>query len=216
MDLSWTVLALGFALGASLAAPPGPILVLSADRTVHRGFWAGLIVPIGAILGDATHALLMGYGVLPLVARVPHLLDLFAVGGALLLLFFARDAWQKARRPPDLAHAEGDDHGWSARHGILLGGLAAGYIFALSSPFNIGWWLSVGATLFQDHGPAVFVGFFAGLFVVVLAYVGGIRFAATRITWAVKAVSYTSAVLLVAFAGLVLWTGLDGLLTGLV
>lgn len=212
MDLPWTVLALGFGLGVSLAAPPGPILVLSADRAVHRSFMAGFVVVAGAILGDATHALLMGFGVLPLITRVTYLPEALALAGGGLLLFFAWGAWQKARRPPDLAHAaDTDDHGWGARYGWVVGGLAAGYLFALTSPFNIAWWLSAGTTLFRDYGNPVFYGFFLGLVVVAGGYVALVRWASTRVKGVVTGVSYASAFLLAGFGLLVVWKGAQGL-----
>ena len=212
MEVAWAVLIVGFGLGVSLAAPPGPILVLSADRAVHKGFWPGFIVTLGATVGDGTHAVLMGLGILPLIKRVHLLPEVLAVAGGLLLVYFAYGAWQKARRPPDLAHAHDvDDSGWSARYGLYVGGFAAGYLIALTSPFNFAWWLSAGTALFRDYGTIVFYGFFAGIVSVAATYVWLVRFAAARVDGVVKAVSYGSAVLLVVFGLLVLWRGVHGL-----
>ena len=202
-----TVLAFGFGLGLTLAAPPGPIMALSAERLVHRGYLAGFLVILGAIVADATHLLLVALGVIPLVTRVPGLLALLTLAGALLLLYFAYGAWRTARRPPagrDLAEAPPPK---SRLLRFIRGGFATGYVLAITSPFNIAWWLSVGGPLMSNHGWVLFLGFFAALFGYSLFFLAVVQWASGRVKGIVTVVSYTSAVLLALFALRLIYTG---------
>lgn len=193
---------LGVALGLSLAVPPGPIMALAADRAVHRGYWPGVSVCLGAIGGDALLALLMAFGVVQLLAAVPVFAALLTLGGAGLMAFFAWGAWRTARRPPELgAHVE--------RSGLIgrVPGWAAGFVLAVTSPFNFGWWIGTGTSLFRDYGPTIFVGFFAALFGWVFLFIALLVWTHRRVKGLVRVVSYASAVLLALFALLLLWTG---------
>lgn len=193
------ILAIGFGLGLSLAAPPGPILALAAERAVRRGFWPGVAVPLGATTGDATQAVLMGLGVLPLIASYPDLLAGLNVGGAILLFWFAWMAWQAAR-----AGAHATEPGPEQVSGPL-GGFGSGYALALTSPYNFAWWIGAGTALFQDYGPLLFVGFFSALVLWSLLFVGGILWADDRLEGLVTWISYASAFILVGFGGIILW-----------
>lgn len=199
-------LALGFVLGLSLAAPPGPILALAADRAAHRGWWPGTIVALGATTGDAILCVLMGVGVVALLAGFPVLRVALTLLGAALMVFFAFGAWRTARRPPRLGeHVESR---WSG----LWGGYATGLVLALTSPFNFGWWLGAGTTLFRDYGAVVFVGFFAALVSFSLTFTALVVWMGSRVRGVVKAISYASAVLLALFALLLAYSGVTAAL----
>lgn len=207
------VLALGFGLGLSLAAPPGPIAALAAERTVHRGFLPGVVVMLGATTGDGTHALLMALGVMPLIGGLPVVRALLTVGGAVLMAWFAWGAWRTARRPPrDLGSSAPAEGGRFARMGLLPGGFVAGYVLALTSPYNFAWWLGAGTTLFQDYGALVFASFFAGILVWCFVWAGIFVAARGRVRGLVKGVSYASTVFLGAFALRLLFSGLMALM----
>lgn len=207
MALSWSVLALGFGLGLSLAAPPGPILALSAQRTVAQGFWPGLAVPLGASAGDGTYAVLMGAGMIRLLEGRETLQAILTLLGAVIMVFFAYSAWKGARRPPLLEAKPGATSGERERP-LLAAGFLAGYTLALTSPYNLGWWLGAGTTLFADHGVTVFLGFFSALVAFSVAFVALVRWASGRVRGIVSLVSYASAFLLLAFAA---WLARDAL-----
>src|SRR3990167_3309755 len=97
MDLtSITVFLQAAVIGVLIAAPVGPIGLLTMQRTLERGLAAGLATGLGAAAADAVYGAVGAYGVRWLVdalvaARVP--LALF--GGAFLLWM----AWGLLRAP---------------------------------------------------------------------------------------------------------------------
>jgi len=143
----------GLLLGWSVAWPPGPINAEIIRRGLARGFRHAYAVGLGAASGDAGWAIavLLGAGALIGSAEARHLLTLIST--ALLLLFAAiylRGAWRGIIdwRAGRVAEAGGRFDG--GRGGYLLGlGLA------LSSPWNIAFWLAViGRPETLQAGPA--------------------------------------------------------------
>jgi threonine/homoserine/homoserine lactone efflux protein len=138
----FSLIAKGLLLGWSIAWPPGPINSEMIRRGLSRGFWPAYAVGLGACSGDFLWALgvALGAGALANVRTVQ--LALAAVSFVLLLVLtvtFLRNAlhgWRLFRsgeevtRPPALLD--------SSRGGYLLG-----IGMALSSPWNIAFWLAV-------------------------------------------------------------------------
>jgi threonine/homoserine/homoserine lactone efflux protein len=131
-----TLLGYGFLLGWSVAWPPGPINAEIARRTLARGFWAGYGLILGATCGDVIWALLVAFGVgVLLQGRAMQLvLGIVSVGLLLTLAFiFLRGAWRSfAGVQASPARFEG------GRAGFVLG-----ITLALTSPWNIAFWLAV-------------------------------------------------------------------------
>jgi len=138
----------GFVLGWSVAWPPGPVNAEMLRRSVipraqGGGFWAAWQLGLGACTGDFLWALavMTGAGALLNTPSVRHVL---AVVSFLLLLFlagmFAFGAWRAARsreKPRDVNNANGGRR-VTGRRGYLLG-----LTLALTSPWNLGFWLAV-------------------------------------------------------------------------
>ena len=140
----------GLLLGWSVAWPPGPINSEMIRRGLSRGFWSAYSVSLGACCGDFLWALAVALGAGALAgSRVQ--IALAAISFVLLLVLattFTRHAlhgWRLLRsggtieRPPSKLD--------TSRGGYLLG-----LGMALSSPWNIAFWLAVigqqaGATL---------------------------------------------------------------------
>lgn len=141
----------GLLLGWSVAWPPGPINSEMIRRGLSRGFWPAYAVGLGACSGDFLWALgvALGAGVLAGVRAVEVTL---AIISFTLLMVLAVTFFRNAL------------HGWRAMRageavvaqGALLdtgrGGYFLGLGMALSSPWNIAFWLAVvgqqaGATL---------------------------------------------------------------------
>ena len=81
-------------IGLSIAAPVGPIGLLTIQRTLHRGTAAGLATGLGAAAADAVYGAVGAFGVTALVnaltaARVPLVL-----GGGAFLLWMAFSIWR--------------------------------------------------------------------------------------------------------------------------
>jgi putative LysE/RhtB family amino acid efflux pump len=75
------------ALGLAIAAPLGPIGVLCINRTLERGFWAGMAGGLGTALADASYATLAAAGFAAFSATL-QLVDLpLKLVGGLFMLF---------------------------------------------------------------------------------------------------------------------------------
>ena len=195
----------GFLLGWSVAWPPGPINAEMIRRGLERGFWPAWAMGLGACTGDCLWAVAvsLGAGALVGVAGVRPVLGVVSVALLLFLAWtFGRGAWQaweRSRLPasPDAAvPARRFD---SARGGYLLG-----LTLALTSPWNIAFWLAViGSQAGGEHlGTAAFLTVAAGVFVAAASWglflcsavQAGARFATP--TWHVVTQGATSALML--------------------
>jgi threonine/homoserine/homoserine lactone efflux protein len=119
----------GFVLGWSVAWPPGPVNAEMIRRGLlpreqGGGFWATWRVGLGAC--SAGVRVFLGVTSLALL--------LFLAG------FFSFTAWKTARRQ-NAEHSNSISPSTIA--GNRRGGYLLGFIFAVSSPWNIGFWLAV-------------------------------------------------------------------------
>ena len=97
----------GMFIGVLVAVPIGPVNVLCIQRTVERGFWAGLAAGLGAVLGDGVLAAIAAFS----MTAVSDLLIANAspvelVGGILLIVFGGA---LLLGRPVTVAAPQGDD-----------------------------------------------------------------------------------------------------------
>jgi L-lysine exporter family protein LysE/ArgO len=143
----------GFILGWSVAWPPGPVNAEMIRRgllpkTQGGGFWAAWPIGIGACLGDFTWAFGVSLGAGTLLNSI-SLRRILAIVSLALLLFlagaFARSAWRifRSHRANETSVSANQRN----RRGLLLG-----LFFALTSPFNIGFWLAVIGGLATQSG----------------------------------------------------------------
>jgi threonine/homoserine/homoserine lactone efflux protein len=134
----------GFILGWSVAWPPGPVNaetirrgLLPRDR--GGGFWSAWPIGIGACVGDFTWAFGVSLGAGALLNSISVRRALAVVSLVLLLILaltFARSAWRTFRSHRSNAAVASPEE--RSRRGFLLG-----FFFALTSPWNIGFWLAV-------------------------------------------------------------------------
>jgi threonine/homoserine/homoserine lactone efflux protein len=198
---AWEALLVGFGLGVSLAAPPGPVMAKMAHETA-RGRWPqGLLVGLGATSADAVYFVAVAFGLLNVLPDA-RILGLLALLGVALMLYFAHGAWRTARRP------------LAPPPRLRVNGWPAGFLLALTSPFNVAWWVTSGAPYLHEYGPGLGAGFFTALLATVLASVWVFHQGARRIRRFESVVSYASAVLLAGFAVLLAWKGIGFLTTG--
>jgi threonine/homoserine/homoserine lactone efflux protein len=132
----------GLLLGWSVAWPPGPINSEMIRRGLSRGFWPAYSVGLGACSGDFLWALgvCLGAGAL---ARIPAVsVALAAISFILLIVLavtFTRNAlrgWRALQAGEVIARPATPLD--SSRGGYLLG-----IGMALSSPWNMAFWLAV-------------------------------------------------------------------------
>ncbi len=138
----------GFLLGWSVAWPPGPINAEMIRRGLQPrsdggGFWSAWRVGLGACTGDTLWALgvALGAGALINTPRIRFVLGLVSLG---LLLFlasvFLRGAWSAYRQQRASSDASPKVTQLRKRG---LPGFLLGFVLALTSPWNIGFWLAV-------------------------------------------------------------------------
>jgi threonine/homoserine/homoserine lactone efflux protein len=140
----------GFVLGWSVAWPPGPVNAEMLRRSVvpHSqggGFWAAWQLGLGACTGDFLWALAVMTGA-GAVLNTPRIRQILALVSFVLLLFlagmFALGAWRAAHsmrnKATEDANVPNDGNRMKGRGGYLLG-----FTLAITSPWNLGFWLAV-------------------------------------------------------------------------
>ncbi len=135
------VVVTGLLLGWSVAWPPGPINAEIVRRGLTRGFWPATSIGFGACSGDFAWALAVALGA-GAVADRPGVRPVLGSISLLLLLFLAWTflagalrTWRRVRAGDVALPVRRLD---GARGGFLLG-----LGMALSSPWNIAFWLAV-------------------------------------------------------------------------
>jgi threonine/homoserine/homoserine lactone efflux protein len=189
------VLLSGVALGFSIAAPPGPVTAMSAQQVVSRSWSSGWLVMLGATAADAIFFVLTYYGVARLVTTGERGV-LFLLGGA-LLLYLAYSTVKKAGRSSDGAAPIFRANRWSSSLGRspFLLGLSIG----LTNPYQLGWWVAVGASMVADFGGSVAVGFFVGILAWTVAFTALVHAGVRRYRRLAPVIAYASAAIMVGF-----------------
>lgn len=205
--------AIGFGaiFGLALAAPPGPMNAVIAEESVLRGWIAGFGAGLGAMTADAIFLVLAYLGAVRAVETVPALRDAMVGLGGVLLLYFAYGAVKGAAADWTEADVPDSRGFWKA------------LVLALTNPYQIVFWLTVGVGLLQPGtvdvlaytpyvgdtltdvlvvetgSPALIVGFFAGIGLWITGFPASLVVAGRRTDRFAPAVAYSSAVLLTGF-----------------
>lgn len=131
----------GLLLGWSVAWPPGPINAEMIRRGLAYGFGRAVVVGLGASTADFLWAIAVALGA-GAIADLPGVRPALGAISFALLLFLAwtflvgaRESWRRHRR--------GDPPPPPGRLDTTHGGFWLGLTMALSSPWNIAFWLAV-------------------------------------------------------------------------
>ncbi len=128
--------AAGIMFGLALAAPPGPMNALIAEESVRRGWTAGFRAGLGAMTADFVFFLLSLAGLVTIIEAAPRLrAGMIAIGG-LLMLYFGYDALTNL---DETLTAEETDE--------LNRGFLKAFVLAITNPYQILFWLTVGVGL---------------------------------------------------------------------
>lgn len=85
MDASFFIR--GLLIGLSIAAAVGPMSVLCIQRTVHRGFFYGLISGLGVATADGLYGCIAGFGLTVIVTFLVNQQGWIRVIGGLFLIY---------------------------------------------------------------------------------------------------------------------------------
>lgn len=92
----------GFLIGLIASMPVGAVAIMSVQRTMNNGLWAGFSIGMGAALGDVLYASIAGFGVTFIRDFLITNRVWLSVGGGIFLLFigykiFASDTVKQIR-----------------------------------------------------------------------------------------------------------------------
>jgi threonine/homoserine/homoserine lactone efflux protein len=189
----------------SIAAPPGPVTALAAQQAVSRSWLAGWFVLLGATVADGVFFALTFYGVARLVTPGEQRL-LFVIGGALMLYLASSILKATRRRTVVSASRPGRwSSSWMRRFPFLMG-LSMG----LTNPYQLGWWVAIGAGMVAEFGGSVAVGFFVGILAWTVVFSALVHTGVRRYERLAPLIAYGSAALMAGFG---LWFLGHGLLS---
>jgi threonine/homoserine/homoserine lactone efflux protein len=237
--------AFGAVFGFALAAPPGPMNAIIAEESVLRGWLSGFTAGLGAMTADVCFFVLSLLGVVTIVGELPTLRAVMIAVGGVLMLYFAYDAVADAQdtftadsgKPAatggtDSGDGDSTDDQRAASdggEGTRAKGFRKAFILALTNPYQIVFWLTVGVGLLQpgtvavfEHvsfvgeayadlivvqtgSPALLVGFFAGIVVWIVGFPATLVSVGRRIDAFAPAVAALSALVLAGFGVTFIW-----------
>lgn len=213
----------GMLFGIALAAPPGPMNAIIASESVLRGWSSGFFAGLGAMAADVIFFCLAVIGVVTVIADRPRLRGMMLIIGGVLMLWFAISAVRAVRQT---ARAGGQ-----TRDGVGSTGFQKAFVLALTNPYQIIFWLTLGVGLLrpgqidvlavlpvvgselagwvviQTGSPALIVGFFGGIIVWITGFPALMVAAAGRDAAISTIVGVGSAAVLIGFGALFLHTG---------
>ncbi|WP_267642861.1 LysE family translocator [Haloarchaeobius amylolyticus] len=138
---------IGLVFGFALASPPGPMNAIIAEESVVRGWVAGVRAGLGAFTADACFFVLAYLGVVAVVDRSALLRGLMVAAGGVLMLYFAYGAFEDARSASAFVETDTADD---------QKGFQKAFVLALTNPYQIVFWLTVGVHMLDDEAIDVF------------------------------------------------------------
>lgn len=198
----------GIMFGLALAAPPGPMNAIIAEESVLRGWSSGFKAGLGAMTADVVFFVLAYLGVVGVVERLPTLRNAMVGVGGVLMLYFAYGAAAGAR---DHFHVDATGR---------RRGFSKAFVLALTNPYQILFWLTVGVGLLspgridvlsyastalaelvvvQTGSVWLVVGFFGGIVVWISGFPAALVVAGRRMNSLAPVVAGLSAIVLAGF-----------------
>ena len=115
-------------IGLSIAAPVGPIGLLTIQRTLALGSAAGLATGLGAAVADAVYGAIGAFGVTVLIQWLTGARTRLSLGGGAFLLWMAWSTWRAPVAERAASAGSGAD---------LLRCFAGTFLLTLSNPATI-------------------------------------------------------------------------------
>jgi chemosensory pili system protein ChpE len=144
-----------FVLEIVYCAIPGAVTAEALRRGITSGYRPALWVQLGSLIGDLVWAVIALVGLAVLFESVPVRLGLGLIG-CLFLLYLAVKALADARKGGMPTGTQGQDRG----------DFMTGVVLSTSNPFQLAFWLGIGATTIAAIAPQPtmghYVAFMAG------------------------------------------------------
>lgn len=104
---AWALFAQSLLIGISIAAPVGPIGLLTIQRTLALGSATGLATGLGAAAADAVYGAIGAFGITALIQWLTGIRVWLALGGGAFMLWMAWSTWRApvAERAADAGSA---------------------------------------------------------------------------------------------------------------
>jgi threonine/homoserine/homoserine lactone efflux protein len=216
----------GVVFGLALAAPPGPMNAVIAEESVLRGWLAGFTAGLGAMTADLVFFVLSLAGVVAFLEGAETVRAAMVGVGGLLMLYFAAGAVADARAD-FLSEDPGpgpDPDDADAR------GFTKAFVLALTNPYQILFWLTVGVGLLEPGtvdvlsylpvvgadlagalvvrtgSPALLAGLFGGIVVWITGFPATLVSVGRRVDAFAPAAAAASALVLAGFGVAFCWT----------
>ncbi|WEL17409.1 LysE family transporter [Halorhabdus sp. SVX81] len=223
----------GSIFGLALAAPPGPMNAVIAEESVVSGFRAGVTAGLGALLADATFLALSLLGVVTIVREATLIQGTMIGVGGVLMLYFAFDAAGELDQTFTTFEKGESEAGSDSDNRSNARGFRRAFVLALTNPYQIIFWLTVGVGLLtpgtvdvlaqtpyvggqltgllvvRTGEPTLLVGLFAGIAVWIVGFPATLVSAGKRIDRFAPAVAGLSAVFLAGFGVFFLFDALS-------
>jgi threonine/homoserine/homoserine lactone efflux protein len=218
-----TTLGAGVVFGLALAAPPGPMNAIIAEESVLRGWSAGFKAGLGAMSADLCFLVLSLAGAVAVVDDLPTLRAAMVGVGGLLMLYFAYGAASDVQSALAPEGADGTTGRGQSK------GFRKAFVLALTNPYQILFWLTVGIGLLQQGthdllgetpylgdtlagtlvvqtgSVALLVGLFGGILVWIVGFPAALVAAGRRVDRLAPVVASGSALVLAGFGVAFLW-----------
>lgn len=128
--MDYSIALKGVLIGLSVAAPIGPMSMLTMRRAIERGLSAGLVSGLGIALADATYGAIAAFGMTSLSDVLIDYQRFIRIAGGVALLVIAWRILDQARAPvearPETSRSQG--------LGRIIGSM---YLLTLSNPTTI-------------------------------------------------------------------------------
>ncbi|WP_339529345.1 LysE family translocator [Pseudomonas mucidolens] len=190
----------GMLLGLAIAAPVGPIGLLSIQNTLRGGFKAGFITGMGAATADAVYAIAALFGLAGLLSLIGDTRYLRIAGA----VFFIYLAWKTLEKKGEVIAAPS-----TARH--LWGMYTTTCLLTLSNPMTLLGFVTLFAGLGvsqanTETGLWLVLGVFLGSSLWWITLAGSCSLMLKRLSrrW-LRGIDYACAVLLIGFAVMLLY-----------
>lgn len=196
-------------MGISAAASPGPFQTYLINQTLLGGWRRGYPLAFVPLVSDPLIIVM----VLLLLDQLPsQFLNWISIAGGLFVLYLAINFWKQWRLPPESSVEPGGLSSNVMRKGILMNLLSPG-------PYTF-WVLVNGPILLSaarqqlSYGLAFLIGFYTTIIVGFLFIVMIFHQARRLGLRIVRLMSLLSIIILLIFAGLLIYQGIRGLLIG--